>query len=62
MLHAQKTHKHKTYNVGFYEQQINPVQLSVFEHFLACSPFRKRTEFVLATVKISIRLEKRVVC
>ena len=41
--------------MGFYEQQIDPVQLSVLEHFLACSLYSEKTEFVAATVTISIR-------
>ena len=44
--------------MGFYEQQIGPVQLFVFEQFLACSHFlEERDEFVVATVKISFRLK-----
>ena len=58
MLHACKTHEHNTYNVGFYEQQIDLVQLSVFEQFLAHTLFfGKRAKFVVATVKISISLK-----
>ena len=41
---------------SYYEQQIDPVQLFVFEQFLASSLFsEKRAEFGVATVKISIR-------
>ena len=42
MLHACKTHEHKTESVGFYEQQMDPVQLFVFEQFLACSLFSEK--------------------
>ena len=44
--------------MGFNEKQIDPVQLSVFEQFLACLLLsEKRAEFVVATVKISVRLK-----
>ena len=44
--------------MGFYEQQIDPVQLFVFEQVLACSLFsEKRDEFVVTTVKISFRIK-----
>ena len=44
--------------MGVYEQQIDPVQLTVFEPFLACSlSSEKRAEFIVATVKISVRLK-----
>ena len=43
--------------MGFYEQQIDPVPSFVFEQFLACLRFSEEgAEFVVATVKISIRL------
>ena len=44
---------------GFYKQQIDPVQFSLFEQFLACSLFsEERAEFVVATGKISIKAEE----
>ena len=43
--------------MGFYDQQIDPVQLSVSEQLLACSLFSEteRAEFVAVTVKITMR-------